>query len=36
MRFALAGSTPGIEGVVNDHPVTKHLVVIGEHGREAE
>src|SRR4051812_17583483 len=28
-------ATPGIERVINDHPVPKHLVIIGEIGREA-
>src|SRR5262249_15972980 len=36
VRFALAALAPREERIVHDHARTEHLVVVGEHLREAE
>lgn len=36
MAFVLAALAPGIERVIDDEPMTEHLVVIEKSGGEAE
>ena len=36
MRLALAVPAPGVEGVVHDHAVPEHLMVVREVGGQAE